>query len=147
MRSKRMANIPKRQKTLLGYFTLSQSGTTNQGLGGQACQAQAQDSITRANKAGIESVRTSTSDYALLTANMRNGPPAAQLDNQDGPLPVKAQLVMIIGPATQLEMNAAKSSGNASSCSQSSTAAYSTECNTASEDDNNGVNQYEQQVH
>ena len=139
-----MTHMPKRQKTLLGYFTLSDSGNTNPCLGGHVCQAQAQESITRATTAGIETVHTSTSNHALLAASMSNGPLAAQLDHQDGALPVKGKLV--IGPARQMEMNAVECSGNASGCSQSNTAVQSTECDAASEDDDNEVNQYEQQV-
>lgn len=144
-----MTTMPKRQKTLLGYFTLSESGKKDQGLGGQVCKAQTQDGIIGAVKAGLETTHHSTqcaetSDHEAVTHSMGNKSAMAQLDNQDGMLPVKSQ--EIVGPFSQLESDTGQHSNMNCRGGESSTAADCTECSTASEDKTNEVNQYEQQV-
>lgn len=50
-----MANPPKRQKTLLGYFTLSEPGKSNQcSVGGQAISAQDRLCDCKTTSAGLE---------------------------------------------------------------------------------------------
>lgn len=141
--------MPKRQKTLLGYFTLPESGKKDQRLGGQVCKAQAPDSFTGAVTEGPETTHVSaycavTSDHEALTDSMGNKSAVAQLDTQDGMLPVKSQ--QIIGPISQLEADTTQHNNMNFRVSDSSTAAECTECSKASEDETEEVNQYEQQV-
>ena len=144
--SKSMMNMPKRQKTLLGYFTLSESGKKDQCLGGNA---QAQDSIIGAVKAGLETThpstqRLATSDHEVLADSMGKKSAEAQLDNQAGMLPVKSP--DIIGPFSQLTSDTGQHNTINCRVSESNRAADCTECGTASEDEVDEVNQYEQQV-
>ena len=139
--------MPKRQKNLLGYFTLSESGKKDQCLGGD--KAQAQDSITGAVKAGPVTThpskqRAATSDHEVSADSMGSKSAEAQLDNQAGMLPLKNP--HIIGPSSQLTSDTGQQHNINYRASESNTAADCTECGTASEDEIDEVNQYEQQV-
>lgn len=144
-----MTNMPKRQKTLLGYFTLSESGKKDRCQDGQVCKAQAQDSLTGAVKAGPGTThpstqRAATSDREALTDSMGNESALAQLDNQDGMMTVKSQ--QIIGPFSQLESDTGQHSSMGCRVSEGNAAADCTECSTASDNETDEANQYEQQV-
>ena len=146
-----MANVQKRQKTLLGYFKLYESSKSMQCLDGHTCQAQAQTSNTGVFKTRLETSdpsvlgqRAGTSGQAILADSTRNKPSAVLLANRDSALPIKPQLG--VGPVSQLGANAAQRSKSACSVSQSCTAADSMQRSTASGDNNGNANQYEQQV-
>ena len=143
MRSQSMA---KRQKTLLGYFNLYESGKPFQCLDGSICQAQAQDSKIASTKTGLETsvVNTQPSGHAMLADSMRHKPSAVLLDQCDGAMPVQSQVV--IGPVSQLAKDTAPRSDSTCSVSHRCTAADSLERSAAISDDSANVNQYEQQV-
>lgn len=138
-----MTNVPKRQKTLLGYFALYESGESVQCLSGHIRQPRAQDSNAGATILTDPCTqRAGTSGHAILADSMRHKPSAVPIDNRDGALPIKA----VIGPVSQLATDTAQCSETTCSVRQSCTAADSMERSTASEDDNEDGNQYEQQV-
>ena len=146
MRSQSMANVPKRQKTLLGYFNLYESGKPFQCLAGSICQAQAQDSNTGSIKTGLETsvVNTQPSGHAMLADSMRHKPSPVLLDQCDGAVPVQSRVV--IGPVSQLAKDTVPRSESTCSVSHRCTAADSLERSKAISDNSADVNQYEQQV-
>lgn len=140
-----MASMPKRQKTLLGYFTLYESGNPVQFLHGHTDQPQAQDSNAGAaisETSDPSTQRAGTPGQAILADSTRHKPSAILVESRDGALPTKA----VIGPVSQLGTDTAQRSETTCSVRQSCTAADSTQRSTASEDDNVDGNQYEQQV-
>ena len=136
--------MPKRQKSLLGYFSLSESGKSNQWLDGSiTCKAQAQHSATGTSTVELETMHPSiqSAEIFSIAANLRHKATVAQPDNQDEVLPAEKQLDL---PVAQPEVSQAQNSGTMCSVSQNKDA-DSIDCSTAPEDD--AVNPYEQQVH
>lgn len=143
--------MPKRQKSLLGYFSLSQTGKHNQCSGGSyARNSQAQPSFTTSVTAGSETVHPAALHPSIQSAGASDiAPSAASLkqkqcvtpNSQDDVLPAMAQLVR--SPVRQPKPNIQQHSKDIGSVSQSSTDTDS-RGGTVAEDDS--VNQYEQQV-
>lgn len=137
-----MTNLPKRQKTLLGYFSQSGSGKHNQCIGDSYLgKAQARLSFTTAATAAVQSSKQ-IAGACSDAAGLRQRQSMAQPDNHDNMLPAFHQCVRC--SVRQPEPDMAQHSEAICSASQSSTSTDGTDGITDLEAD--AVNQYEQQV-
>ena len=140
-----MTSLPKRQKTLLGYFSLSESGKHDQCTDDSyICKVQAQPSTTTAVTAAVHSSKQ-IAGACSPAASLKQKLSMSQADNRDDMLPAMHQLVR--GSARQPEPDTAQHSQDNCSVSPSSTGTEGTD----GTDGNTGpdvdaVNQYEQQV-